>query len=90
MKVLNNVVNGWSRHQLTNAHLSYKGRSVIIDYERCLHIYENIPENTVPIEMYPYSSDVYVSFCRLDEEYHKVDIEDLIRDINDALEQENN
>jgi hypothetical protein len=90
MKILNNVINGMSRHQFTNAHLSYKGRSVIIDYEHCLHAYDSIPENMVPIEMYPYYGDIYISYCKLDAEYHKVDIEDLIRDIDEALEQENN
>lgn len=37
--------NGWykdanGKRHLSNAHLSYKGRSVIIDYEWCLHLYD--------------------------------------------------
>lgn len=37
--------NGWyksddGKRHLSNAHLSYKGRSIIIDYEWCLHSYD--------------------------------------------------
>ena len=90
--IKNSVYNGMyskeNKRYYTNCHISYKGRSVIVDYEHILHIYSSIPENTVPVEMYPYGNDIYLTYINLDEEFHKVDIEALIKDLDEALEEE--
>ena len=94
----NNVVNGngyneeTQKSQYTNAHFSYKGRSVIIDYEWYLHLYEHIHiecrEKMVPFEMYPYKEDIYVGYAPLDEDFKKADISKIIEEIDKALEEE--
>lgn len=86
--VFNGMYSKENKGCYTNCHLSYKGRSVIVDYEHCLHIYSSIPENVVPIEMYPYRDDIYVGYINLDEEFHKVNIEALIKDLDEALKEE--
>lgn len=91
--IKNNVINGMfgispNESAYTNYHLSYKGRSVIVDYEHILHAYGTIPSNTVPIEMYPYGDDIYFTYIKLDERFEKVDIEELIKDLDEALENE--
>lgn len=84
------VCNGWAGSKLMNAHISYKGRSVIIDYEHCLHDYHSIPEGTVPFEVYPYYGDIAVDYAKLNEKFNKkVDLEDLIEKLDILLENEN-
>lgn len=74
-----------------NAHLSYKGRSIIIDYEFYLHSYDTLKSKDnkfVPFEMYPYGGDIYVDYVPLDERFGKADISKLIEIIDKALENE--
>lgn len=86
--VYNGLYSNGDKCCCANSHISYKGRSVIVDYEHCLHAYSSIPENVVPIEMYPYRDDIYVGYINLDERFHKVDIEALIKDLDEALKEE--
>lgn len=75
-----------------NAHLSYKGRSVIIDYEWFLHDYDNTDkkkaEKLVPFEVYPYAGDVYVGYVKLDDEFEKVCLTNLISKLNKIIKKE--
>ena len=84
--------NGTNNGHTLNAHLSYKGRSVIIDYEFCLHIYSNIRPSRndfVPFEMYPYGyGDIYVGYVEVDKTFHKADIEKLIEILDKAIKEE--
>lgn len=79
---MENVFNGMyydanSNKHLCNAHLSYKGRSVIIDYELYLHSYlldsdaKKQAEGCVPFEVYPYENDVYVGYVHTDSHFKK-------------------
>lgn len=77
--------------KILNAHISYKGRSVIVDYEYCLHDYSRLKSEdnkAVPFEMYPYGDDIYVGYVSIDERYKKADISELIKLIDEALENE--
>lgn len=83
-------VNG-NNGEILNAHMSYKGRSIIIDYEFCLHLYSDLKKDRnkfVPFEIYPYGDDIYVGYVGVDEDFHKADIEKLIKEIDKALEEE--
>ena len=75
-----------------NAHLSYKGRSVIIDYEFCLHYYSELIRKSndfVPFEMYPYGdNDIYIGYVEVDKTFHKADMEKLIELLNEAIKEE--
>lgn len=77
-----------------NAHLSYKGRSVIIDYEWYLHAYDPddkanyISEDFVPFEVYPHGDDIYVGYLHTDSQYKKADIGELISVLDDIIENE--
>ena len=88
------VFNGMYRvdghRQLCNAHLSYKGRSIIIDYEWCLHLYEaeQRVERLVPFEVYPYRDDTYVGFVHTDSIYKKADLGELISILDEIIENE--
>lgn len=78
---------------ILNAHISYKGRSVIVDYEHCLHPYGHLAdydgnEKFVPFEFYPYGDDIYVGYVPLDEKFGKADISELMKLIDEALENE--
>lgn len=79
---------------LCNAHLFYKNRSVIIDYEWCLHDYDidnttnKISEGLVPFEVYPYRDDIYVGYVYNDSKYKKADISELISILDDIIENE--
>lgn len=81
-------------HHYCNAHLSYKGRSVIIDYEWILHAYDSTDvdkkkaANLVPFEVYPYATDIYVGYTKLDAKSEKVDLVDLISKLDKAIEKE--
>lgn len=81
-------------HHYCNAHFSYKGRSVIVDYEWILHAYdsddmdEKKTANLVPFEVYPYATDIYVGYAKLDVEFKKVDLVDLISKLDKAIEKE--
>lgn len=77
---------------LCNAHLAYKGRSVIVDYEWCLHLYEKdfqakAVNTIVPFEVYPCRGDVGVSYAKLST-YNKVDLSDLISKLDNIIEEE--
>lgn len=85
---MNTPFNGRFRRKKLNAHLSYRGKSVIVDYEHCLHDYSPIPEGIVPFEVYPYSGDVAIGCAKLDSDFHKVDLEDLIKELDKLLEDE--
>ena len=83
-------VNG-NNCDILNAHFSYKGRSVIIDYEFCLHAYNHLKEDRnkfVPFEMYPYGDDIYVGYVEVDENFHKADMEKLIMYLDEVLAEE--
>ena len=74
-----------------NAHISYKGRSVIIDYEFCLHPYDHLKKDrnkVVPFEVFPYGGDIYVGYVEVDNGFHKADIGKLIEAIDEALAEE--
>lgn len=77
-----------------NAHLFYKGRSVIIDYEWYLHAYDLdnkincMSEGLVPFEVYPHGDDIYVGFVPIDDQYKKADIVKLISILDDIIENE--
>lgn len=81
-------------YHICNAHLSYKGRSVIIDYEWCLHAY-NLDDMTnvmskdlVPFEVYPHGDDIYLGYVHTDSKYKKADISELISILDDIIENE--
>ena len=78
-------------YHLCNAHLAYKDRSVIIDYEWCLHHYSSIEEkkanNVVPFEVYPCRNDIAVGYAKLST-YNKVDLSDLISKLDNIIEEE--
>ena len=84
--------NGKNNGSMLNAHLSYKGRSVIIDYEFCLHCYSELKRKSndfVPFEMYPYGyNDIYVGYVEVDKTFHKADMEKLIELLNEAIKEE--
>ena len=77
-----------------NAHLFYKNRSVIIDYEWCLHDYDlddmtNVmSKGLVPFEVYPHGDDIYVGYVHTDSRYKKADISELISILDDIIENE--
>lgn len=93
------ISNGWykdanGKRHLGNAHLSYKGRSIIIDYEWCLHSYDldseikKRAEGFVPFEVYPHGDCIYVGYVHIDSEYKKADIGELISILDDIIENE--
>lgn len=99
MEIKNFINNGVYRDsnnkpKYCNAHLSYKGRSVIIDYEWFLHAYDSTDinekkaANLVPFEVYPYATDIYVGYAKLDVEFRKVDLSDLISKLDEAIKKE--
>lgn len=83
-----------NKRHFCNAHLSYKGRSIIIDYEWILHDYDSTDvnkkkaANLVPFEVYPYDINIYVGYAKLDTEFEKVDLVDLISKLDEAIEEE--
>lgn len=89
------IYNGWykdanGKKHLCNAHLSYKGHSIIIDYEWCLHPYDLDSDNKkkaeglIPFEVYPYENDIYVGYVHTDKRFGKADTAELIS-ILDAI-----
>ena len=91
--------NGWyksddGKRHLSNAHLSYKGRSIIIDYEWCLHSYDldgeikKRAEGFVPFEVYLYGDCIYTGYVHTDSEYKKADISELISILDEIIENE--
>ena len=97
MEIKNYTGNGFYRdsnnkRHYCNTHLSYKGRSIIIDYEWILHVYDNVDEkkaaNLVPFEVYPYGTDIYIGYAKLDNKFRKVDLSDLISKLDKAIEKE--
>ena len=80
-------ING-NNGEILNAHFSYKAPSVIIDYEFCLHSYNHLKKDRnkfVPFEMYPYGDDIYVGYVEVDENFHKADIDKLIKELDKVL-----
>ncbi len=79
-------------YRLCNAHLSYKGHSVIIDYEWCLHHYSSIEEkkanNVVPFEVYPYRDYFCVGYVKIGTTFNKIDLSDLISKLDNIIEDE--
>ena len=76
-----------SQREYTNTHLYYKGRSVIIDYEKILHVYCDavMNDNTIiPFEIYPYGDDIHVGYTSVDPQFHKVDISEVLKQIDEA------
>lgn len=100
MTLYNSVYNGMgctkgeTKANYLNAHFSYKGRSVIIDYEFCLHGYSHLKPQTceemtaVPFEIYPYGDDIHWDFVECDAKFHKADMGKLLALIDKALEDE--
>lgn len=91
--------NGWytdanGKRHLCNTHLSYKGRSVIIDYEWCLHPYDldselkKRAEGLVPFEVYPYDGCIYVGYVHTDSTFKKADIGELISILDNIIKNE--
>ena len=82
------------KRHLCNAHLYYKGRSVIIDYEWCLHPYDldseikKRDEGFVPFEVYPYDNCIYVGYVHTDSKFKKADIGELISILDNIIENE--
>lgn len=82
--------------KILNAHLSYKGRSVIIDYEFCLRAYSHLKEENdnkdrnkfVPFEVFPYGGDIYVGYVEVDEGFHKADLGKLIEELDKIIAEE--
>lgn len=78
---------------LDNAFLVYKDRDVIIDYEHNLHGYMDgeIPEGTVPVEIYPYANDIRVVFAKyssIEGWTNRVDLDSLYEVLKKALDEE--
>lgn len=72
------VFNGKDENgKLYNARLSYKRKSIIVDYEHCLHAYSKIPMEKVPVEVYPYKEDIFLTYISVDKKYGKVDLAEL-------------
>lgn len=76
---------------ICNAHIGYKGKSIIVDYERCLHLYDTVNdgnEDSVPCEMYPYEDDIAIFYVKLDNGKFTgiIDLADLIRQADVLIE----
>lgn len=73
-----------------NAHLFYKGWSVIVDYERVLHFYEKgsyDPSREVPVEFYSRELGYCIwEFVKLDDAFGKVDMAELVKTIEKVIE----
>lgn len=77
--------------EILNAHISYKGRSIIVDYEFYLHCYDHVrskEDTAVPFEMYPYGDDIFVGYVPLDDKFKKADMGKLIEIVEEALQNE--
>ena len=76
------------RRSYTNAHLYYKGLSIIIDYEKTLHAYSDTlldDDTTIPFEIYPYADDIYLGYAQVDPYFGAVDISEVLKQIDEAL-----
>lgn len=78
---------------MDNAYLVYKDRDVIIDYEHKLHGYmDEIPEGTVPVEIYPYAGDdayvTYAKYSSVKRWANRVDLDSLYEVLKKALDEE--
>ena len=81
------VINENAQTKYVNAHLFYKGLSIIIDYEKILHVYCDAVMNDdtiIPFEIYPYGDDLHVGYVTVDPHYHKVDIAEVLKQIDEA------
>ena len=70
-----------------NAHLAYKGHSVIVDYEWCLHLYDKGFQAKAVNTIVPFEGDIGVSYAKLST-YNKVDLSDLISKLDNIIEEE--
>ena len=72
-----------------NSRISYKGRSIIIDYEFKVHHYalksEYQKEGIVPVEMYPYGDDIVVGYVPVDEQFGVADVEKIVEWAEEVL-----
>lgn len=85
-----NTFNGYDYDKkcYMNAHLTYKDYSIIVDYERELHWYCEVPENTVPVEIWKGSGDIDVFYAKYGDKWkEKVDLSEIISHI-DSYEKE--
>ena len=75
-----------------NSRISYKGRSIIIDYEFKLHYYhlksEYQEKGLVPVEMYPYGDDIALGYVPVDEQFGVADVEKIVEWAEEALAKE--
>lgn len=89
-KVFNGMysINGITKY--SNAHLSYKGKSVIIDYELCLHSYPKGIDisKVVPVEVYPYNEDVTWKLIEVDKRFRKVKLDKLTAWLDKIISEE--
>lgn len=93
MECLTRIINGkiyinGEFANYANSTLSYKGRSIVVDYEQILHPYEHIPEGTVPCEIFPYEGGIKVLYIKLDSELEKVNLQSLIEEVEKVLKKE--
>lgn len=77
-----------NEREYLNAHISYKGRSIVIDYEHTLHPYPK-QEGFVPFEVYPYNGDIAIGRVKTDERFGKADIASLLEEVEKLLAEEN-
>ena len=81
------VIKENAKREYTNAHLSYKGLSIIIDYEKILHVYCDAVMNDdtiIPFEIYPYGDGLHVGYVSVGPHFHKVDIAEVLKQIDEA------
>lgn len=82
----------YSNNQFCNAHLFYKGLSIIIDYEWCLHNYDENDkidkktEDLVPFEVYSHNGGIYVGYVHINNAFDKADMAELISTLDDIIE----
>lgn len=77
--------------KLANAHLYYREKSITVDYEKVLNDYtEDIIKDTtkVPCEIFPYNHGLKTIFVSINSEWHQVDVEELIKKVNELIENE--
>ena len=81
------VIKENTKREYANAQWCYKGLSIIIDYEKILHVYCDAVMNDdtiIPFEVYPYGDVIYVGYVSVDPHYHKVDIAEVLKQIDEA------
>lgn len=74
-----------------NAHFAYRNHPIIVDYQRTLHadfVYDNLAEDEVLVEMYPYADDIAIVHAKLDKTWGKVDMTLLLKQLDEKLDNE--